>query len=143
MERFVNLARLDFQYSSIEIIPSDIIWPDSLHTIEMRYMTKLQSIEPHAFSSATNLVQIWVGETAGNCVVKSNGFHIKSKRDGKTLILYPSSNEDGSYIRLEDNAFGNVDGGKLWDRLNLGKSDFSEKALRLAFKSHFDKQHPC
>ena len=47
------------------------------------------------------------------------------------------------YIILEDNAFDNVDGGNLWDRLNLGLSDFNENAMRLLFKAHFDKQHPC
>ena len=143
MKTFTNLEFFKTSYIGLEVIPGNIEWPSTLHTIEMRYSTKLQLIEPFAFSSAVNLQQIWVGEVAGNCVVQSNGFHTTSTIAGKTLILYPSSNANGEFITLEDNAFGNVDGGQLWDQLNLGKSDFNEKALRLLFKAHFDKQHSC
>ena len=76
-------------------------------------------------------------------MVKSNGFHTTSRN--ATLIFYPlpfDDDEDG-YITLEDNAFGNVDGGQLWEGLNLGPSDFNENALRLLLKAHFDKAHTC
>jgi hypothetical protein len=142
MKTFKNLEYFKIQSSGIEVIPGDIAWPSSLEAIEMRYNTKLKLIEPFAFSSAVNLQQIWVGEVAGNCVVKSNGFHTTSNK--ASLLLYPYNNgADGEYITLEDNAFGNVDGGQLWAGLNLGKSDFNEKALRLLLKAHFDKQHTC
>ena len=142
MKTFTNLGVFKTQSIGLEVIPGNIEWPSSLHTIEMRYSTNLKLIEPFAFSSAVNLQDIWVGEVAGNCVVKSNGFHTTSNK--ASLILYPYNNgANGEYITLEDNAFGNVDGGQLWDRLNLGKSDFNEKALRLLFKAHFDKQHTC
>ena len=143
MKTFTNLGVFKTQSIGLEVIPGNIEWPSSLHSIEMRYSTNLKLIEPFAFSSAVNLQDIWVGEVAGNCVVKSNGFHTTSNK-AASLILYPYNNgANGEYITLEDNAFGNVDGGQLWDRLNLGKSDFNEKALRLLFKAHFDKQHTC
>ena len=143
MYKFKNLKFLQLDSLGIESIPSEIKWPSSLTTIEGRYLTKLTSIEPYAFSKAQNLQSLWVGEVGPNCVVKSNGFHTTSLAE-KTLIIYPHNNGynlDDAII-LEDNAFGNVDGGQLWDRLNLGSSDFNENAMRLLFKAHFDKQHP-
>merc|ERR1712156_664791 len=142
MYKFKNLKFLQLDSLGIETIPSEIEWPSSLTTIEGRYLTNLTSIEPYAFSKAQNLQSIWVGEVGPNCVVKSNGFHTTTSAK-KSLIIYPYKNGKlDECIILEDNAFGNVDGGQLWDQLNLGCSDFNENAMRLLFKAHFDKQHP-
>ena len=86
-----------------------------------------------------NLEYLWVSETDKNFVVKSNGFHKRSTSASSTLTV----NSGGGYITLEANAFGNVEGGQLWQKLNLGRSDFNEQALRLLIKAHFDKGHAC
>lgn len=140
IEKFTNLWFFKIYISAIEVIPGDISWPSTLTTIEMRYNDKVKLIEPFAFSSAANLEQVWIGEVAADCLVKSNGFRISAPTTSPwnpELILYPSN----GFIRLEANAFGNVDGGQLWRQLNLGPSDFNEDALRLLIKAHFDKGH--
>ena len=141
MSLFKNLRFLQLDTVGIESFPTETEWPSSLTTIEGRYLTKLTSIEPYALSKAQNLQSLWVGEVGPNCVVKSNGFHTTSTAK-KTLLIYPSNNgANDDFIILEDNAFGNVDGGQLWDQLSMGNSDFNENAMRLLFKAHFDKGH--
>ena len=49
MVMYKNLEFLQLIFTAIEIIPSEISWPSTLTTIEMRYNDKLKSIEPHAF----------------------------------------------------------------------------------------------
>lgn len=39
---------------------------------------------------------------------------------------------------IEDDAFGDVSGGKLWYRLHIALADFPEMAFRLMIKSAFD-----
>ena len=43
---------------------------------------------------------------------------------------------------LQANAYGNVDGGQLWDEIKVNTlGDFPEIVYRLLIKSHFDKGH--
>ena len=79
-------------------------------------------------------------EVADNFVVKSNGFYKSSTSDSSILTVIPRNT---GIITLEANAFGDVDGGQLWQTLNLGTTDFNEHALRLLIKAHFDKGHTC
>merc|ERR1711962_621978 len=137
MEKFRNLEYLAIGGTGIEMIPSDIKWPSTLILIQFFESWNLKSIESHAFSSAVNLERVLVSEVAKNFVVKSNGFHKSSTTATSDLTVYPG----GGYITLEANAFGNVEGGQLWQTLNLGASDFNEQALRLLIKAHFDKGH--
>ena len=87
-----------------------------------------------------NLQFLGVYDLPENFVVKSNAFHISSTSFSSKLGVTPVH---GGLITLEANAFGNVDGGQLWQTLNLGQSDFNEHALRLLIKAHFDKGHTC
>ena len=82
-----------------------------------------------------NLQSLFVSEFAEDFVVKSNGFHISSTAAPILTLGYRS----GGYITLEANAFGNVDGGQLWQAFDLGRSDFNEHVLRLFIKAQFDK----
>ena len=70
--------------------------------------------------------------SGNNLLIESNGLHVKSKLN-KTLYL------SGNFLDLGANAFGNVDGGELWNHLYLETSDFPEDVFRLFLKSHFDK----
>ena len=67
--------------------------------------------------------------------LKSNGFHI-------TSMLRPSLElsflDSGAAAVIEDNAFGNVVGGKLWGKMDMAVPDFPEGAFRLMLKAHFD-----
>ena len=83
-----------------------------------------------------NLRSLFVSEFAENFVVKSNGFHTTSISPSSILTL---GHYTGGYITLEANAFGNVEGGQLWQIFDLGRSDFNEGALRLFIKAQFDK----
>lgn len=73
--------------------------------------------------------------------MKSNAFHTTSNYPGKTLSISPYNGPNGKFVHFEANAFGNVDGGQLWDKLRLETFDFSEDVFRLMLKSHFDKGH--
>jgi hypothetical protein len=43
---------------------------------------------------------------------------------------------------LQANAYGNVDGGQLWDEMKITTlDDYPEDVYRLLLKSHFDKGH--
>ena len=46
-----------------------------------------------------------------------------------------------SETKYDSNAFGNVDGGKLWTLMNVPSVDFPEDVFRLLLKTHFDKGH--
>ena len=55
--------------------------------------------------------------------------------------MTPSKN-----VIFESNCFGNVDGGQLWDVLDIatngfGEHVFPEGAFRLLLKAHFNKGH--
>lgn len=61
---------------------------------------------------------------------------------GKTLKLSPVPRPNNVKVTFEPNVFGYVDGGKLWDIMDvIQASDFSEDNFRLLLKAHFDKGH--
>ena len=99
---------------------------------------ELTLIQSHAFSSATGLTYLYVNGDNFEIIVESNGFHTTST-DYKTLEF------QGNYGRaLQANAYGNVDGGQLWDEIKVNTlDDFPENVYRLLLKSHFDKGHTC
>ena len=78
------------------------------------------------------LMELSLTGSGNNLLIESNGLHVKSKLN-KTLYL------SGNFLDLGANAFGNVDGGELWNHLYLETSDFPEEVFRLFLKSHFDK----
>ena len=44
-------------------------------------------------------------------------------------------------LELDSNAFGNVDGGALWQKLSVKTFDFDQEVFRIMLKTHFDKGH--
>ena len=94
----------------------------------------LTNIESHAFSQAKGLMEISLHGSGDNLLIQSNGLHITSSLN-KTLYL------SGDDIELNENAFGNVDGGQLWTYFHIGLSNFPEDVFRLMLKSHYDKGH--
>ena len=116
------------------MLPSDTIWPDSLREIRMVGNQYLQSIEPHTFSHAygLQLLHLSNGETMH---IKSNGLHSKSRLE-KELKLFQYND-----VIYDSNAFGNVDGGELWQKTSIQTEDFNQEVFRLMLKTHFDKGH--
>lgn len=132
LEQFGQLQQFALTESAIENVPSDISWPNSLHKIDLSWNSELYTIQSHAFSRAPSLMELSLTGSGNNLLIESNGLHVKSKLN-KTLYL------SGNFLDLGANAFGNVDGGELWNHLYLETSDFPEEVFRLFLKSHFDK----
>ena len=133
--------RLHWKYFSviscgIEVFPSNTPWPNTLQTMSYMGNMELRTIEPYAFSEAEGIELIDLRGSAYNLTIKSNGFHSKSNLN-KTLEIQGDPFE----IEYESNAFGNVEGGKLWNQMNVPSGSFPENVFRLLLKSHFDKGH--
>ena len=143
MGKFQQLKSLEIFYSDITVIPANIPWPTSIENITIYGNENLETIEPFAFSSAINLKRLNLvgsGYDQNRLTIKSNAFHTTSPLH-KTLEMTPSKN-----VIFESNCFGNVDGGQLWDVLDIatngfGEHVFPEDAFRLLLKAHFDKGH--
>lgn len=140
MEKFTSLQHLSLIASGVESIPASISWPESLIAVEMKWNAKLKVINQFAFSSATKLLTLDLSESGDfDIVIKSNGFHTMSNSPGKSLIWSPYHGPVEPVPVLEANAFGNVDGGKLWNKITIETLDFPPEVYRLLLKSHFDK----
>lgn len=147
MEKFQQLKQLEITESDIRMIPSNIPWPASVEDISL-FLPNLETIEPFAFTRASKLKGIDLhgsGYKQENVTFKSNSFHTtsplhKSLKISLAKIMSPSKN-----VFFESNCFGNVDGGHLWDALEITTNgfgiEFSEDAFRLILKTHFDKGH--
>ena len=68
-------------------------------------------------------------------VLKANAFHITSQNKPELALTFE---DGGAGVQMEDNAFGNVVGGKLWGKLEITVPDFPEGVFRLMLKAHFD-----
>ena len=134
LQNFPNLQSLEFSWTGLELLPSGTIWPDSLREIRMEGNQYLQSIESHTFSHAYGLQLLHLSD--GPLIhIKSNGLHSKSRLD-KELKLSRYNN-----VIYDSNAFGNVDGGELWQNISIQTKDFNQEVFRLMLKTHFDKGH--
>ena len=137
---FTNLETIEMHGNGFEMIPGNITWPSKLREIGMESNWELTLIQSHAFSSATGLTKLYINganwDDNGEIIVESNGFHTTST-NYKTLEF------QGNYGKaLRANAYGNVDGGQLWDEMKVTTiDDFPEDVYRLLLKSHFDKGH--
>ena len=136
MDKFSLVHTINIQGNGIETIPGGIQWSKSLEEITLTY-NPISLIEPFAFSSASNLAKILISSSE-NVHVLSNGFHTTSNQNDKEIQLYPKFS-----VAYEANAFGNVDGGELWQRLDIPVSanGFSEDVFRLMIKAYSDKGH--
>lgn len=72
-------------------------------------------------------------------LIRSNAFHLTSQNKPSLALTFLDS---GVSAVLEDNAFGNVVGGKLWGKLDITVPDFPEGVFRLMLKAHFDVFSP-
>ena len=141
MEKFQQLKSFEMSSTDIRLIPSYTPWPVEVENITLFSNGNLEIIEPFSFTKASNLKRINLigsGYNQDKLTFKSNAFHTTSPLH-KTLELISSTD-----VIFEPNTFGNVDGGVLWDILDIGTSlgdGFPEDAFRLLLKAHFDKGH--
>ena len=136
MAKFTKLQEFSIRSTGLESIPSNTTWPDTLYKTEYMGNLKLHSIEPYAFSNAEGLKLLDLRGCGAGLHTKSNGFHSKSNLE-KTLEI----SDYDSNTKYDSNAFGNVDGGKLWTSMSVPSVDFPENVFRLLLKTHFDKGH--
>ena len=134
--KFTKLQEFSMRSTGIEILPFNTPGPNTLHKMEFMGNLKLHSIEPYAFSNAEGLQLLDLRGCGAGLHTKSNGFHSKSNLE-KTLEI----SDFDSNTKYDSNAFGNVDGGKLWTSMNVPSVDFPENVFRLLLKTHFDKGH--
>jgi len=136
MAKFTKLQEFAMISTGMESFPSNIPWPNTLYKMEYMGNSELHSIEPYAFSNAEGLQLLDLRGSGAGLHTKSNGFHSKSNLE-KTLTISDFDSE----TKYDSNAFGNVDGGKLWTVMNVPSVDFPEDVFRLLLKTHFDKGH--
>ena len=144
MEKFQQLKSLEITSIGLRILPSNIPWPRSLQNITLIGNGNLEIIEPYAFQNAQNLETLaFIGDgyNQNNLTFTSNSLQITSAAIKKTCVVSTIAE-----VIFETNAFGNVDGGQLWDVLDLAITNywtkgFPEEAFRLLLKSHFNKGH--
>ena len=95
------------------MIPGNTTWSSKLREINLNSAHDLTLIQSHAFSMATGLTKLTINGANENIVVESNGFHTTSTH-------YKSLEFQGDYGKaLQANAYGNVDGGQLWDEMKI------------------------
>ena len=136
MAKFTKLQEFAMISTGIESFPENTPWPNTLYKMEYMGNFDLRTIEPFAFSNAEGLQLLDLRGSGSTLHTKTNGFHSKSNLD-KTLDISAFSSE----TKYDSNAFGNVDGGKLWTLMNVPSVDFPEDVFRLLLKAHFDKGH--
>lgn len=141
MQVFNGLDKFSMTGSALKKIPTEVIWPEKLRSIDFSYNEQLEKIESYAFSSALGLQSLLFIGSGDNLVVQSNGFHTKSKLAKNLHISSDDPDEPIENLQLEPNAFGNVEGSELWSGLLIETSDFPEDVFRLMLKTHFDKGH--
>ena len=134
--KFTKLKEFAMISTGMESLPPYTPWPNTLHKMEFMGNFELHSIEPYAFSNAEGLQLLDLRGSGAGLHTKSNGFHTKSNLE-KTLEI----SDYDSDTKYDSNAFGNVDGGKLWTTMNVPSVDFPENVFRLLLKTHFDKGH--
>ena len=124
------------QANGLEMIPGNTTWSSKLREVNLNGNMELNLIQSHAFSMATGLTKLTINGANAGIVVESNGFHTTSTH-------YKSLEFQGDYGKaLQANAYGNVDGGQLWNEMKINTiDDFPENVYRLLLKSHFDKGH--
>ena len=119
-------------YSGLGSVPSNNPWPASLKTIDLGYNSGILEVSPFAFHSATGLerLSMWA---MGDINFRENALAITSEHWPKfEFYTY------GTYVNIEDNAFGDVDGGELWGEIMAQLPDFPEGAFRIMLKSNLD-----
>lgn len=141
MQEFRGLHQFTISGSTLKKIPTEVIWPEKLHSVDFSYNERLEVIESYAFSSALGLQNLYLIGSGDNLVVQTNGFHTKSKLAKNLHISSADPSDAIENLQLEPNAFGNVEGGELWTGLFMQTSDFPEDVFRLMLKTHFDKGH--
>ena len=141
MAYFTSLEYFSMILTGIESIPANISWSSTLRSVHLTGNWHLKLIDEHAFSSASQLQELSLLGSGDHLVVKPNGFHTTSKKNPKVLDISSFYSGKVDDLLLEENAFGNVDGGELWEVMNIATSDFPEDAFRLLLKAHFDKGH--
>ena len=134
--KFTKLQEFGMVSTGIESLPSNTPWPNTLHKMELMGNFELYLIEPYAFSNAEGLQLLDLRGSGKGLHIESNGFHSKSNLEKTLEISYVDSD-----TKYDSNAFGNVDGGKLWTTMNVPSVDFPEDVFRLLLKTHFDKGH--
>ena len=137
MKNFVNVESVGMQANGFEVVPGFISWPSSLKHINLNGNVHIKKIEEKAFSSAINLETLSLVPMGENATIESNGFHTTSSYPNKKLTYAFTS----GYETLQANAFGNVDGGQLWNTLDIVATNFPQDVFRLLLKTHFDKGH--
>ena len=133
ISKFSSLTKFSMQSNALETVPSGIEWSDKLEDLNFAG-NNIELIEPYAFSSASNVSKINLSGPRP-VHVSTNGFHITSRNVNKEILI---SGPPGTY---DANAFGNVDGGELWDSIYFNTYEFPENVFRLMIKAHLDKAH--
>ena len=132
MNKFSSLETFQFSQSNpLESNHGKVNWPKSLTEIFLNGSGVL-TVEPYFFSLASNLSTLSITSPV-DLKVSTNGFHTTSFRTDKVISINTNS------TIYESNAFGNVDGGELWQKMDINSNGFPEDVFRIMIKAYFDK----
>jgi hypothetical protein len=130
-----NLQSFQLTHTGLISIDSDVPWAATVSTVDLSYNLQLLEIPEFAFRRAVGLTSLLLW-SMGAMTFRENAFFLTSAHMPSMDFYFYGDESD---FVIEENAFGNVDGGELWGRLNLQIPDFPELAFRLMLKSHFDR----
>ena len=139
LENLPNLASFSLTNSGLTEVAANINWPERLTFIDLSANPDLTELPAHFLSRSSAIDRLSLRNMSSNFHLGNNVFHLTAKTR-PTLDLSLADNVGVSMV--DENAFGNVDGGELWGRLNIALQDFPEGAFRLMIKSHFDEVSP-
>jgi len=141
LSQTTSLKEFVISNTGLSAVPSGIQWPANISSIDLSYNSALEEILPFTFKTARNLEKLKMWSSSAKIVFRQNALYTTS-RNNATFEFYFTGEEtsDAKHVMFEDNAFGDVDGGELWDTISVNISEFRENTFRLMLKSKFDKQ---
>ena len=134
------MQQFEFTHSGLTRVPSDVPWPSAVTEIDLGYNDDLVLVEADAFKAASGLRTLKMWAASSSVVFHTNALYTTSAEASLEAYFYGS---DVSSPMFEDNAFGNVDGGRLWDKIVVPMAEFRESTFRLMLKAKFDKNADC
>ena len=121
-------------------MPSNVPWPSTVTTIDLGYNDDLVQVEAYAFKYASGLATLKMWAASSSVVFDTNALYTTSSEATFEAYFYGLN---ASSPMFGDNAFGNVDGGQLWERIVVPMAEFRETTFRLMLKAKFDKNAEC
>ena len=138
-----QLKSFKISTTSLKVVPADIQWPPTVEIIDLSYNDQLIRVETDAIVTATNLKRLSIFSPPPNVTFKTGSLRTEASTPLFELTIYDNQEDQYSGITFEDDAFGNVAGGHVWNELAIKAYDFGEGSFRVMLKNKFDSNADC